>query len=281
MIRYRVDRYTCFLTSELARRKRKMAPTFRGFWCWGMDKGRVVMSSTTLCISSIKRRRRESFTCKQKQQTQLCIKRSSPLYPHGSIWYPHHDDTNHGSHHQQTPLVEATSSPPHEFSGAKAGFLTWADKLFACTTPGLGSRLSQSIEYGGGPSRSRILPCRFSNVAGSLAAHPWSWRSDAGTWGSRRRAIGSGGACRAGWARGWGCGVLWEGRGLPSLAVSASGRGKGLRLTFPVDWAWRRGSHLAAGDVSEVWWCWRCGKSCNYALCSSYGYGWRCGRRLT
>jgi len=96
------------------------------------------MSSTTLCISSIKRRRRESFTCKQKQHTQLCIKRSSPLYPHGSIWCPHHDDTNHGPHHQQTPLVEATSSPPHEFSGAKAGFLNWADKLFACTTPGLG-----------------------------------------------------------------------------------------------------------------------------------------------
>lgn len=31
VIRYRVDRYTFFLTSELAKRKRKMAPTFRGF----------------------------------------------------------------------------------------------------------------------------------------------------------------------------------------------------------------------------------------------------------
>jgi len=161
-----------FLKFSISEEKEEDGPYFQWFLMLWYDQGRVVVSSTTLCISSIQRRRRESFTCKQKQHTQLRIKRSSPLYPHGSIWYSRHDDTNHGPHHQQTPLVEATSSPPHEFSGAKAGFLTWADKLFACTTPGLGSRLSQSIEYGGGPSRSRILPCRFSNVARSLAAHP-------------------------------------------------------------------------------------------------------------
>lgn len=159
---------------------------------------------------SHERRYQESSSCKQKQQTRLYVKGRSPLCPHDSVWCPRHDGTYHGSHLQQTPLIEATSSPRHQSSDAKAESVIPGDMLFSYRTPGLGNRLFRSIDDGA----SRILPGRFSNVACGLVARLRIWRSLSESWGSRRRVIGSGGACIVGHAKDQGCEATWGAHGL-------------------------------------------------------------------